>query len=285
MVINLIQNLGFTSIAIASSVFGAIAAILARTLLKNLRTQDILGINFLTMGATLVLLSPLFYRFNANLKTMSVLVLIAIIDTAANYFFFKTFEKVEASVAVPILSLAPAFTFILSYLFLDDKVGLKTLFFAIAIIVVIIVFSLDFKDTSKFNRATLFPAICSSALFGISAIPSKYLLSTLNVINAPTLYMFRAGFIALFALLVFNFTVNHITIHQYRIIFLRSLFVIAQWLLLYLALVRGSAGVAVTLGNITPVFVFILSIIFLREKISFKKMICAALILGLSFLI
>jgi len=133
MVINLIQNLGFTSIAIASSVFGAIAAILARTLLKNLRTQDILGINFLTMGATLVLLSPLFYRFNANLKTMSVLVLIAIIDTAANYFFFKTFEKVEASVAVPILSLAPAFTFILSYLFLDDKVGLKTLFFALSI--------------------------------------------------------------------------------------------------------------------------------------------------------
>ena len=109
----------FTLIALASALLGAVAAILARTLLKDLKSRDILGINFLTMGATLLLLSPLFYYFHPTLKSTALIIIIALIDTAANYFFFKTFEQTEASVATPILSLAPAFTFFFGCQFLQ----------------------------------------------------------------------------------------------------------------------------------------------------------------------
>ncbi len=277
--------LNFTLIAVLSAFLGAVATLLARTLLKDLKSKEILAINFFTMGIVLLLLSPMFYHFEPSPISMILIIVIALIDTAANYFYFKTFEKTDASVASPLLSLAPVFTFIFSWIFLSDTTSIRSLLFSLIILASIIIFSVDFGNFAAFKHATLWPAILSSVLFGISAIPSKYLLSTLHTINAPTLYMFRAGFIALFALLLFNFSVTSISTKQYRIIFMRGLIVIAQWILLYYALTIGNAGVTVTLGNITPIFVFLLGILFLREKPTLKKFIATVLILALSLLI
>ena len=166
-----------------------------------------------------------------------------------------------------------------------DTVTLTTYILSFLILVGIIAFSADFKNFARFRAQTLQPAILSSLLFGISAIPSKYLLSTLDAINAPTLYMFRAGLIGLFAMLFLNFPLQNISIRQYRIIFFRGLFVIAQWVLLYFALSRGNAGVTVTLANITPIFVFILSAFFLKEKPTIKKVAASILVLVLSLVI
>lgn len=278
-------NINFTLIAIASAFFAAIANLLARVLLKDLKSHDILGINFLTMGATLVLISPVFYRFKPTLMAMGLLALISLIDTLGNYFYFKTFERTEATIATPVLSLAPGFTFLFGWVLLGDVVSLKTFALAILIILCILFFSANFRNFRQSQKETLIPALAASALLGISAIPSKFLLDTLGVINAPTLYMFRAGFIALFSLLFFNFSVNHITITQYRIVFIRGLFVIVQWILLYYALSLGNAGITLTLGNVTPIFVSVLGIIFLKEKASFKRIASAALILILSLIL
>lgn len=277
--------LNFTLIAVASAFLGAIATILARTLLRNIRAQDILSINFFIMAIVLLLLSPLFYTFNASMLTMGLVLLIALIDTAANYFYFKTFEQTDASVASPLLSLAPAFTFFFSWILLSDTTRASSLVASFAILALILVFSIDFSHFSAFKRITLWPAIISSILFGLSAIPAKYLLDDLHAINAPTLYMFRAGFIALFAVLVFNFSVASLSTKQIRIIFFRGLIVISQWILLYYALTLGNAGSVITLGNITPIFVFLLSVLFLKEKPTLKKVMCAGLILLLSFFV
>lgn len=278
-------NFSFTAIAVISAIFAAFANILARTLLKDLKSKDILGINFMTMGITLALISPLFYKFNATLLTFGLVILIAAIDTIGNYFYFKTFELTEASVATPILSLAPGFAFLFGWIILGDVVSIRTYLLAALILISIILFSIDFKNFHKFRAATLTPALLSSLLFGISAIPSKILLNNLHAINAPTLYMFRAGFIALFALLFFNFSVQNITIKQFRFIFGRGLLVITQYVLLYTALSLGSAGVTITLGNITPIFVFIFSVLFLKERPNLRKALACGLILALSLVI
>ncbi|MFA6305012.1 MAG: DMT family transporter [Patescibacteria group bacterium] len=277
--------MSFTLIAIGSALLASVANILARTLLRQVKAREILGINFLTMGATLVLLSPFFYFFKADLVSFALVVAIALIDTVANYFYFKTFEKTEASVATPLLSLAPAFAFLFGWLIIADVVNRQTYVLAFAIIALVVIFSADFKDFKNFKTSTLIPALVSSILFGLSAIPSKYLLSDLQAINAPTLYMFRAGFIALFSLLFFRFPINALSFSQFRTIFIRGLFVIGQWILLYYALTVGSVGVTITLANITPIFVFILGIVFLREKVMAKKIIAALLILFLSLII
>lgn len=272
-------------IPIFSALLAAVASILARVLLKDIPVKKILAVNFLIMAATLLVFSPLFYKFDFSLENIGLVFLIAVIDTLANYFYFKTFEKTEASIAIPILSLAPIITFLFSAIFLSEFPSISSVFFSLIIIILIIVVSTDLKDLKKFSRATLYPALISSFLFGISAIPSKYLLSTLHATNAPTLYMIRAALISIFALFIFKDSFSPLNIKTYRIIFLRGLFVIGQWILLYYALTLGSTGVAVTLGNITPVFVVILSFIFLREKPTIKKVLASVLILVASFFI
>lgn len=278
-------NLNFTIIAILSAVFAAIASILARTLLKDIKSKDILGINFLTMGAVLLLISPMFYFFEPSILSILLLLSVGLIDGIANYFYFKIFEKTEASVAAPLISLAPVFAFFFSWVLIGESVDFLTLFLSITIVALIVLFSLNTKKIKEFKTDTLIPGLTASVLFGLSAIPSKMLLSNLEVINAPTLYMFRSGLIALLALLFFRFPIRRITIKQYRIIFVRGLFVIGQWVFLYLALSKGSTGVSVTLGNITPIFVFILGFFFLKEKITLKKVLAAGLVLILSFVV
>ncbi len=66
---------------------------------------------------------------------------------------------------------------------------------------------------------------------------------------------------------------------------MRYLYVISQWLVLYYALSGGIAGVAVTLANITPIFVFALSILLLHEHPTLRKSVAAILVLVLSLLI
>jgi drug/metabolite transporter (DMT)-like permease len=277
--------MNFTLIAIGSAFFGALANLLARTLLKNTKSQDIFWFNFVIMGITLALLSPMFYFFKATPTSMAVLVGVALIDTLANIAYFRSFEKLEAGIASPVLSLAPAVTFILGFLVLNETVPLRTMLISLGIIFAVVIISLNRKDLKNLKSSGLKYALFASLLFGISAIPSKYLLVTMGAINAPTLYMFRAGYIASFSLLFFKPKIPNIEISQFRILFVRSVFVIIQWLLLYEALTLGSTGVSVTLANVTPVFTFILAAIFLRERITLKKILASALIVGFFFLI
>lgn len=276
-----------TIIAISSAIFSAIANIMARYLVKDKRAQNFVPVNFLTMAVTLIVFSPFFYSFKFTLFSLSTIILISFIDTFGNYFYFKTFEKSEASAATPLLAISPFFTFILGWIFINDTISLKSFITMLIIVLMVIYFSFENKSekisTKKiaFNKEMLNP-LFSSVIFGATAIPIKFLLTT-GYFNAPTLFMFRSSFIALFSLLFFKFSIKEISISQFRIIFIRGLSVITQYILLYLAFTRLNIGVASTLGNITPIFVFIFSIFFLKEKPNLKKLFLCILILLLSF--
>ena len=271
-------------LAFLSALFSAVASISAKILLKNIAPQNILSVNFFTMTATLLLFSPLFYFFEATLFAMIILCGLALLDTLANYFYFKTFKNNEASVATPILAVAPIFTIFFGLVLINDTTSWNNFFLSILIIFLIIFFTADFKNFKKFQTKTLFPALSAAILFGLSAIPAKFLLHNLQVINAPTLYMFRSGFIALFSLIIFNFKIQDLSQKEYRFLFLRTLFVIGQWICLYRAMTFINAGVALTISSTAPIFVFFLSAIFLREKISWKKFFAAITILIATFL-
>lgn len=274
-----------TLIPIASALLAAITSIFARILLKDVSARQMLAVNFFIMGATLLVLSPLFYRFAVSWQSISLVFLIAVIDTLANYLYFKTLENTEASVAIPLLSLAPVATFIFSALFLAEYPSVTTILGALVIMILVVAISTDWQKLTHFKVATLYPGLASSALFGLSAIPTKYLLTTLAATNAPTLYMLRAGLIALFAVLIFKNSFSLLDINKYRLIFVRGIFVIGQYILLYYALTLGSAGVALTLGNITPVFVLILGAMFLGERFTWRKALAACTVLAISFII
>ena len=271
--------------ALLAAVFGAIEYVLARQLLKYFRPNQFVILGFFIVLVVLLIFSPFFYFFKLTLISIGLLILMALIDTGANYFYFKTLEKSEASIAAPVLSLAPGFTFLLGWLFIGDMVSVRTYFLAGLIIFLVILFSIDFKNFKKFRVNTLAPALASSFLFGVSAIPAKILLTNLAAINGATLYMLRAGLIMTFAFFLFGFSFKNIKVKHLPLFIVQNVMAIIQWILLYGALAKGNAGVTLTLMNTAPIFVFFLSVIFLREKPTLKKLLASALILGLSFII
>ncbi len=278
--------MSITALAILSAFFSGISNVWTRSLLRGINSLDLLKISFLTHGLLLLIVSPFFYYLHLSWQTGGLILMVAVIDWLANYFYFKTFEKAEASIATPLLSLSPSFTFLFGWLFIGDIVNLRTYIISFAIIILIAFFSINFKDFKRFNKETLIPGLLSSFLFGVSAIPSKLLLDSMHAINAPTLFMVRAFLISLFAFLFFSRrSFGFITKRQCVQILGRSVMIIASWILLYTALAKGNAGVAITLGSITPIFVFILSIVFLSERPTLRKVIAAVLVLGLSLTI
>ncbi|KPA17547.1 membrane protein containing DUF6, transmembrane [Candidatus Magnetomorum sp. HK-1] len=287
----LLDSIDYTILALGSAFFSAVSNILARTILKDIKTKNILGLNFLLMTGILALFSPWFFKINISFKyadtypvTILLVLLIGIIDLIANYFYFKSFENSEASVVTPILSLSPGFIFVFSWFFLDDIVNYVQIIFACLIIIGIIFISTDLKDIKSLKKSNTSSSLIASLLFALSAIPTKYLLSN-EFINAPTLYEIRGAIIGLFAIMFFGSGIEEMKSYHFRYLFVRSLFVIIQWLLLYAALIKGSAGISYTLANTTPIFVIILGVFFLKEKLSLRKIIATVLVLILAMMI
>lgn len=241
------------------------------------------------VGSTLLALSPLFYRFNPSWLSIFLLYAIGIIDAVANYFYFKSFEQSEASVATSLLSMAPIFTFIGSYILLGTKTSPVNFVLAIAIMAGIVFLSdskiSNMKDLRQIHTHSLFAPFMASILFGISSIPSKALLSNLNAINAPTLYMFRATVIGMISFIFMRPNLQELTLKHYRLIWCQGLLAILTWTSLYYALSKGNPGITMTLANTAPAFTIILGALFLGEKITKRKVISVCLILGFSLLI
>jgi drug/metabolite transporter (DMT)-like permease len=283
-----ILNLNFTIIAIISAFFGALANIFAKILLKDVKGYDVMGLSFLMMGSTLLIFSPIFYRFNPSWQSIGLLYTIGIIDTAANYFYFKSFEQSEVSVATSLLALAPIITFIGAFIFLGTKTSPINFIFALLIMTGIVFLSSDkasdIRDLKHIRSHMLFAPFMASILFGISSIPSKALLSNLNAINAPTLYMFRATIIGMVSFIFMRPNLQKLGIKHYKLIWFRGLLAIMTWTSLYYALSKGNPGITITLANISPAFTIILGALFLRERITNRKVVLVLLILSFSVL-
>lgn len=279
------QTLDFRVLAITSAFFGAISNVSARVLLKDLDTKSISGLSFIIMGLVLLVLCPAFYAFIPSLTTVLLICLIAGIDAVGNHFYFKVFEKSEAGIATSILSLSPFFTFIASFLILRANTSIISILFAMGIMITIVLTTADFKDIRGFGRQTLIPAFIAAICFGVSSVPTKVLLSDAEVINAPTLYMYRAIIIGIISLIVARPNLSIIKKHELSLITIRGFIVIITWIVMYYALAKGDAGITATLANTAPVFTLILGRIFLKEKITIRKVIGIIMVVCLSILI
>lgn len=268
--------MNYTTLALLSAVFAAIANITARTLLRQLKVKDMFGISFLSVAGLLLLGAPWFYHFEFTTRSLLLLMMIVGLDTVGNFFYFKSFEKHEASAITPILALSPVFAFVASWLFLGLAEPWYMYLVAGVIMIAVVWFSMD-RKTILFAL----PALLTAACFGLSALPTKLLLSDLTT-NAPSLYMLRAAIIGLITLVVFGSRLKTVSRKQFGFIILRSVIVSTSWILFYYALAQGDISIVSALGATAPVFVFILGVTFLKEKMTWRKLLAAGLIVVLS---
>ena len=251
--------------------------------------EEVSAINFAIMGTMLAIILvafPTLFHLEVSAPVLATLGLVVLIDAAGNYFLFKTYRQSHPSVATPLLSLAPAFAFPLAWLFPlgQQASGLSILLGYIATFLVAAI-TVDWSNLGQFRRATFTPALLSSFCFGLSAVPVRYLLHEWHAMNAPTLYAVRAFLISgLFLAMWRRKAWPSLPPRQIATISARAIFVIAQYLLLYQALTLRSVGIALTLANLSPAFVFLGGILFLRQPWSWKQALPAILAIAAALL-
>ncbi len=281
--------LGF-GLAIGSAISGAVANILARRIVREIRARDMVSVNFLLM--TVMLLPGLPWLWHAEL-TPDLVVRIAIaimLDSAGNILYFYTFEKLEPVVASAMLSVSPLLGLLVAPFFTDSTqslgigqvVGVVSVTAGLAILAWI-PFRTAVKNGGKRSAREWFISVgtpvLAALLFTISIFVMRADLSA-NHINSYSYYLLRAPFIAFITAMLTRPNLSWVTPRALWVTSGRMIFVLAQWLLLLTAIQIGNTVVVKALADSTPFFVILISWAEIKRMPPKEQWLGAAFVVG-----
>lgn len=261
-------------IALGSALMIAVVNVLLKKLYQTASSRELAPLNFLQIVIIMTLFMPFFYYFKPSGYVIALMLIICILDSLANYFYFKSIEYGEVSYVSIFMSLSPVFT-LLIFTALVDFISIRTLIGILGIIFSIYFLNLNDKKNLlepflNLTKNKNYYGIINAFLVGSSAVLIKLLFST-NAINPPTFFTLRCAFVFLAMLIILKPRWSLITKQIVIDSSIRSLFVIGNFLLYLYAVNFGNVVVAATLVNTYPIFVIILSYIMFKEKITAKK--------------
>lgn len=261
-------------IALGSALMIAVVNVLLKKLYQTASSRELAPLNFLQIVIIMTLFMPFFYYFKPSGYVIALMLIISILDSLANYFYFKSIEYGEVSYVSIFMSLSPVFT-LLIFTALVDFISIRTLIGILGIIFSIYFLNLNDKKNLlepflNLTKNKNYYGIINAFLVGSSAVLIKLLFST-NAINPPTFFTLRCAFVFLAMLIILKPRWSLITKQIVIDSSIRSLFVIGNFLLYLYAVNFGNVVVAATLVNTYPIFVIILSYIMFKEKITAKK--------------
>ena len=100
-------------LSLISSFFNALNALYAKKIVGEMKDNNsFIVTSFAYIGVFLGLTLPWLYLFKANAISISLLILVVLLDMLGNLLFFKAMNKIEVSVLSVYMALTPLFTFI-----------------------------------------------------------------------------------------------------------------------------------------------------------------------------
>ena len=280
-------------LGLTSALFYALANLLAKYVMGFSTARNFISVTFGMIVVFLLPFTPFFFIIKLSPFSLLFIFIATIIDTAGNYFYFSTFEISDVSTATTFLALSPLFTLLtlpLANTWLHVHLTAINMLGAAIIVAGILILSVNINRLSKSQTTTrklslrqVIMPITSSLLFGSNVILVKYIFT--EQFTTPFSYYFiRAIVICLISALIFRPNLSWVTKPRLLVTSGRVVIVIVQGLLSYYALSLGNPATTKAASETTPLFVLLISLIFLKESFSFKKatgalMIVAGLIL------
>ena len=192
------------------------------------------------------------------------------------WLYFISLDRIGTSVSSSILAIGPAFTAIIAFLVLNEKITLPIGLGIVIIIAGIVIFERDMHNGTESGgprtRDLIFPLF--SALFFSFAIVARKM--GLNILDSP-LFGVTVGFgtslvIYLIVCLASKKLRSSISVKKTDLpcFCAAGLSLTAAWLTMFYALSCGDAIIVTPLSNLHPLFVVVLSYFFLgrAEKIT-----------------
>jgi len=210
-------------------------------------------------------------------KNLGLMALVIIFSIAANLTLFYATKWEKLTTLEPIRLLQPLFTILLAFIFFasERQAGLNILGAAI-IASLALVFSHIRKHHIQMNKYAIC-ALLASLFFSLELILSKYIL---NLYSPLTFYLIRCFFIFLITFTIFRPNFKSENKKVWKTIILTG----AIWVIYRLCLYSGyiHSGVIVTtlmLSLVTPIFIYLFSYVFLKERPSWRNILSATIIL------
>ncbi|TET10204.1 MAG: DMT family transporter [Candidatus Thorarchaeota archaeon] len=237
----------------------------------------------LAVMAVLVMLpfrtTPFFIPFNAIIYLAASVTIGLIIGDIA---YLTSQERIGVSYAFPIAATFPISTYIIA-IFVVDEVILWTRFVGIMLAVVGVILvsraqastSNDEENTSSLDRVGLLLALFSALCWSVGSVLLQIGVAEVDPIDANFVRMiFGAGIIAPLFLGSVRRGMPKPTRKATKIILVAAFFGMAWGSLLYTYAVKMiGASVASVLGSISPLFALPISIVFLKEKVTFRSIL------------
>jgi drug/metabolite transporter (DMT)-like permease len=252
---------------------------------RDYNVFSFLSITILTIVAIFFLgkILPEFFAFKVSLEALelkNILLMVGVIifSILANLTLFYATKWEKITEIEPIRLLQPLFTIVLAFLiFPSERQTGNNILIASLVASLALIFAHIRKHHLKINKYAI-AALLASLFFAIELIISKAILIFYTPI---TFYLIRCFFIFLITLIIFrpNFKSENKKVWK-SIIITGGIWVLYR-ILLYSGYVH--AGVIVTtllLSLVTPIFIYIFSYIYLKERPSKRNILAAIIILA-----
>lgn len=276
--------------ALLASVFSGLTSVFAKTGIKN--TDSILATFLRTIVISLFLLLIVIFKENINniflidKKTLLFLTLSGISNTLLWICYFKALDLGTVSKVTPVDKTSIVLTLILSSLFLNEKITtIKIISITLILLGTFLTIKKESKD-SKENRWILY-AILTAVFTSTTTVLSKIGIENTNT----TLITFLRTIVVLIILTTITLFkkkykyIKDIKSRSWLFIILSGLSTSLSWLFYFKALALGEASIVFPIEKLSLVVSILISIIFLKEKVSKKQIIgIIIIIIGTSLL-
>ena len=269
--------------ALLASVFSGFTSVFAKTGIKN--TDSILATFLRTIVISLFILLIVIFKENINdiflldKKTLLFLILSGISNTLLWICYFKALDLGTVSKVTPVDKTSIVLTLILSSLFLNEKITtIKIISIVLILLGTFLTIKKESKD-SKDNRWILY-AILTAVFTSTTTVLSKIGIENTNT----TLITFLRTVVVLIILTTITLFkkkykyIKDIKKRSWLFIILSGLSTSLSWIFYFKSLALGEASIVFPIEKLSLVVSILISITFLKEKVS-KKQITGIIII------
>jgi len=265
---------------------GGISEAAGRVIEKKILTKNKLDIKaYITYGflvLSLIMVPLLFFFWNVSLealtpKNLFLLALVVIASVIANLFVFFSLKGEKLSELEPTYILQPLFLIILALtIYSSERQIAPQILIAAFIAAIALIGSHIKKHHLQFNKF-LIAGVLGSFFHALELVISR---SLLDIYNPLSFYFVRSALVFLAAFIIFRPSPKTINKKTWLLIFITGAIWVFYRVLLYFGFINYGVIFTTLLFIIAPVFIYLFSAIFLKEKVTMRNIIAAIIILA-----
>lgn len=244
---------------------------------ERMETRVFIPITFIILFILAALFSPWLGWITPELFTLKYQILFWLMIVVAivwNIFYYKGAQAEKVHDFELIIMAQPLFTILLASIFLQNEQNWLVVLAAIVAAVTLILSRIQKEHVAM--TPALWGLVVVVVLMSVELIITDYLL---KVFSPVALYSIRCGFIALFFFVFYRPHFRLVSLHHYGLISMSAALGVAQMVTKFYGFEKFGVIYTSLVLMLSPVIVYIISSIYLHEKVKVRQIISGLIIL------